>query len=72
MMLSLGGPTFIRKNLFVHQLFLSLFPLFYQGSTPFPHCFGTAFTSDVTSQPNSKERGGASDSKTQTLLLKTI
>ena len=25
--------------------------------------FGTAFTSDVTSQPNSMERGGASDSK---------
>ena len=25
--------------------------------------FGTAFTSDVTSQPNRRERGGASDSK---------
>ena len=26
-------------------------------------CFGAAFTSDVTSQLNTRERGGASDSK---------
>ena len=33
------------------------------NSLNYPHCFGTAYASDVTSQPNSRERGGASDSK---------
>ena len=48
----------------------SLFFTLFQGSTPpftnfitCPHCFGTAFTSDVTPQSNSWEKGGASDSK---------
>ena len=47
----------------------SLFLTSLQGSTPlanfvtYPHCFGTAFTSDITSKPNSREKGGASDSK---------
>ena len=46
-----------------------LFFTLLQGSTPltnfanYPHCFGTAFTSDVMSQLNSRERGAASDSK---------
>ena len=47
-----------------------LFLILLQGSTPpltnsvtSPHCFGTAFTSDVTSQLNSREREGALDSK---------
>ena len=29
-------------------------------------CFLAAFTSDVTAQLNSREKGGASDTKTQT------
>ena len=58
--------------LYVHQkrenFSPSLFFTLFQGSNPpltnfftYPHCFVTAFTSDVTSQLNSRERGGASD-----------
>ena len=43
-------------------------PLFYQGTLvtfciTFPLCFGTASTSNVTAKLNSRERGGASDTK---------
>ena len=58
---------------------LSLFCIPLQGSTPpltnivtYPHCFDTAFTSNVTPQPNSRERGGASDSSSEHQLRKNL
>ena len=73
-MIEFGYGVLIRGSvqmlvlLYVHQkrenFSPSLFFTLLQGSfVTYPHCFGTAFTSNVTSQLNSREREGASDSK---------
>ena len=66
-MVQFGFRILMSVLLCVHQKRENFSPLLFstllQGSNPpltnfvtYPHCFGTAFTSDITSQLNSRER----------------